>query len=510
MYWEEVALGYDSYSLLKTGKDHRGNPWPIVYLESYMDYKPPLYAYIAIPSIWLFGLNEFGVRFPSAFFGTLTVLVIYFLTKELFENFTSKRSKLGLTTSEVLAAIASFLLAISPWHLQFSRAAFEANLALFLITTGIWLFLKSFRKGIFLPISAVFFALSLYSYHGARVFVPLLLSILTFIFGKKLWKMKSMAVSFLIIILSLSFPLIGRLKTKEVRQRFQETSAFTTLDPILESNRKIEEDGGGRIAKLVHHRFWEYGRIFLDKYFQHFNGEYLFLIGDTNPRHSTGEFGLFYHWELLSLLLGMIVLLKSPKKENLLVLGWVLIGPVSGALTKATPHALRTLFSLPAYTIISATGLVQLIKLFKDKKILLFSLYSLLFIELVFYLHFYHHHYPKIYSSHWQYGYKQAINFLKKNQDEYEAVYLTNQQGRAHMYYLFYAQMDPLTAQQLIKPFKNLADIPQIGKVFIGRKPDQKGKILWLTTPGERREGELITDINFLDDQRAFEIWQTK
>ena len=61
LYWEEVALGYDAYSLLKTGKDHRGNSWPIVYLESYMDFKSLLYSYTLILSMAIFGLNNFKV-----------------------------------------------------------------------------------------------------------------------------------------------------------------------------------------------------------------------------------------------------------------------------------------------------------------------------------------------------------------------------------------------------------------------------------------------------------------
>ena len=48
------------------------------------DYKPPLYIYAVVPSIWVFGLNEFAVRFPSAIAGTLLVIVTYFLIKDLF------------------------------------------------------------------------------------------------------------------------------------------------------------------------------------------------------------------------------------------------------------------------------------------------------------------------------------------------------------------------------------------------------------------------------------------
>ena len=93
LYWEEAALGYDAYSILKTGKDFHGNFLPLVAFESFGDYKPSLYFYAAVPSIAIFGLNEFAVRFPSALFGTLTVLLVYFLGLKI------RNWKLGITAA---------------------------------------------------------------------------------------------------------------------------------------------------------------------------------------------------------------------------------------------------------------------------------------------------------------------------------------------------------------------------------------------------------------------------
>jgi len=528
LYWEEVALGYDAYSLLKTGRDHRGNSWPIVYLESYMDYKPPLYAYTLIPSIALFGLNEFGVRFPSAFFGSLTVLAVYFLVKELFPppRKTPGFNKINPGVGE----LAALLLAISPWHLQFSRAAFEANLALFLVTTATLFFLKSISstpgldspvkqprgwKNLCLPLSAIFFSLSLYCYHGARVFTPLIVLILGFIFIKKLWSKKGALVFSIILGLILTFPLISSLKSEEVKQRFQETSIFTSLDPIIESNKKIAQAGGGLIARLIYHRYWEYARLFLSQYFKHFQGSYLFLSGDAYPRHSTQEFGQLYHWELFTLLIGIITLIKKFKKQGLVIFSWLLISPIPSALTKSAPHALRSLFGLPAFIIISGLGLLQLIKVLKKKKFSLITYYSLLvtlicllFTELILYFHFYHYHYPKIHSSQWQYGYRQAITYIKNNEGKYDYIYLTNNYGRAYMYYLFYSRKDPFLTQKLMKPFKNNPNVSQLGKVFIGKQSLKEGRGLLVAAAGEASSGRMIRTINFLDGTVAFEIWE--
>src|SRR5579864_3396492 len=73
--WDEVAWGYNAYSLGIDGRDEFGKFLPYQYLESFGDFKPPVYAYLDSIPIKVFGLNEFATRFPSAFLGTLTVLL---------------------------------------------------------------------------------------------------------------------------------------------------------------------------------------------------------------------------------------------------------------------------------------------------------------------------------------------------------------------------------------------------------------------------------------------------
>ena len=81
--WDEAALGYNAYSILETGRDEYGTLLPVI-LRSFDDYKPGLYGYLTVPSIWLFDLNVWAVRLPSALIGSLTVVMSYFLVIELF------------------------------------------------------------------------------------------------------------------------------------------------------------------------------------------------------------------------------------------------------------------------------------------------------------------------------------------------------------------------------------------------------------------------------------------
>lgn len=421
-YWEEAAIGYDAYSILKTGKDFHGNSWPLVAFESFGDYKPSLYFYATVPSVAIFGLNTFAVRFPSALFGVLTILMIYYLCLKI-ENW-----KLGI--------LAALLLSVSPWHLQLSRAGFEANLGLFLLVLGVF----------WTPA----LALSMYAYHANRILAPLLFLVLAAAGRiKKFWKNS-------LVLLVLILPILWQFNSPVIRQRFAETSAFATLEPIIKSNQLIAADGGGTIARLVHHRFWQYSQIFLKNYFDHFNFNYLFLQGDTNPRHSIQTVGGLYLIQLPFLLYGLLLSLKKRTKMDLLLLAWLFLAPIPAALTLASPHALRSLAMLIPLTIFTAKGIIRFKKIFL----------IILLIEASRYLYLYHQVYPYQWSSQWQSGYREMVQYVDANQDKYNQIYITRALGRPSVYYWFYTKTDPRLVQALNNSVpKDQGEYLEFGKI---------------------------------------------
>src|SRR3989344_3658266 len=82
---DEAGQGYSAYSILKTGRDEWGDFLPLN-PRGFGDYKPPLFMYMIVPSVAVFGLNGFALRLPSALAGILTVWVIYFLVRDLFSH----------------------------------------------------------------------------------------------------------------------------------------------------------------------------------------------------------------------------------------------------------------------------------------------------------------------------------------------------------------------------------------------------------------------------------------
>ena len=66
--WDEPAVGYNAYSVLKTGKDEYGKLLPLTF-KSFGDDKPGFFVYYIIPSVAIFGLTKFAIMFPSALAG---------------------------------------------------------------------------------------------------------------------------------------------------------------------------------------------------------------------------------------------------------------------------------------------------------------------------------------------------------------------------------------------------------------------------------------------------------
>jgi 4-amino-4-deoxy-L-arabinose transferase-like glycosyltransferase len=205
--WDEVSIGYNAYSILKTGHDEWGKILP-VHFKSYGEYKLPAQIYASIPGIAIFGLNELGVRITPIIYGTLTVLFLYFLTKKIFED-------------EWVALISSFLLAISPWHIQLTRVSFESSFSVMWIVIGVWWLVKGFEKPKWLIASLIPFVISIYTYNAARVFTPLFLLALFLIYRKDV--IKNIKIPFLgLLVLAISMiPLVSFVMSGEATARLK-------------------------------------------------------------------------------------------------------------------------------------------------------------------------------------------------------------------------------------------------------------------------------------------------
>jgi len=221
LYPDVAVNGTDATQALKTGD------FKLYYPEN--NGREGLFINLIALSFWLFGQSVLAIKVVPAFFGTLTVLGIYLLTKELFNAISSSpqlrgglrwggvlgsfnaspnpssseegRQKenlysLGLSASDAIALLSTFFLAISFWHVNFSRLGFRAIMVPFFLVWSIYFLFRGFdadwprgsdadkknklvASG-YLLVAGLLFGLGFYTYISFRVAPLILLPIFVF------------------------------------------------------------------------------------------------------------------------------------------------------------------------------------------------------------------------------------------------------------------------------------------------------------------------------------------
>lgn len=427
---DEAAFGYNAYSILKTGKDEYGNFLPMR-LKSFGDFKLPLYSYLSIPGIAIFGLNEFSTRFLAIVVGAIFPVVVYFFAMELFQ-----KKKIGF--------VAGFLTAVSPWLHIFSRQAHEATLAAFFLTLTFIFFLRFIKRNFikdFILLS-LFSFLSLLSYHIARIPILTLLFILVFYLFKSSKKLKKLTKGILlfILILPILFFIYGDFKYNPARLNnliFYKTGGF---------NLKINELRGEHDIRLVHNKLTQ---SFLDlskEYSKYFSPEFLVINSDSNVRFGMEGVSPITIVEYVFLIVGIYYLFKEREKYRYFLIFLLLISPLSASLSWQSYSLARSFYLLIPILIISAYGFVSIgqerkknTKLFVASSFLIFLIYNLYSWD------FYFFHYPKkpLVIRSWECGYKELVSEVSKNYDKFKKIVVTERYGQPYIFFLYYLKIDP-------------------------------------------------------------------
>ena len=425
---DEAALGYNAYSLINTGKDEHGISWPL-HFKSFGDYKPGLYVYLAIPFVKFLGLNELSVRFPNLI---LSVLTIFFVYKLIFL----------LTEKKNLAALCAFVLTINPWHLHFSRGAWESSVALSFIIIGTFYFYHYLqKKNIFsFYFFVILFSLSLYTYHSARIFAPLLA---LFLLSSQLKNFKKLILPCIFGIL-ITLPVIYSFLTSGGATRFGGVGLTADQGPVWRANELINHHHNTLIInRAMHNKRVLYALSWAQKYFSHFNFNFLFLTGDEVPRSKIPDFGQFYIFEFAVLLFGIVKISRYNHSQlKRLLIFWIIFAPLASSLTFQAPSALRSLFLVVPLSIVIAFGLYSI-----NHNLTKYLLLTVYIFSFLFYLDNYYLHYQKRYPYAWNYGFKELINYTESVKDKYQNIYITNKYDQPYILYLFYSKADPKNIQ---------------------------------------------------------------
>jgi 4-amino-4-deoxy-L-arabinose transferase-like glycosyltransferase len=434
LFVDEAFTGYDAYSLLRTGRDMWGERLP-VFFRSWGDYNSGLYRYLSLPWVAALGLSASAVRATAALAGVLTVLATYALGKRWFSG-------------SVGIAAAAFL-AVSPWHVQFSRIGFRGILLPLFLTLGALAFEQAVkRRGYWPALAALVFGVALYTYSPARIVVPLTLALLLILRRRELvWSRAAVLLSVAVLAL-MSVPLARAVIGGEGLERYHIMSIFRP------------ETGGAEGLSVL--------PVFLRNYVSHFSPRFLLTAGDVNLRHSPSGIGQL-NWGVFFLsLIGAAVALTKRGKHHVLLLLWVLVAPIPGSLTTDNvPNALRSIAMLPAAQLLAAVGLVETLKgewaerLARARirpAVVAGVLLALTALGAARSLSVYFTEYRIEAAPWWDYGYREAIAMAEDLRRDYERVavlapdktamrtYANN--PYAFIFPLFYTAWDPARLQR--------------------------------------------------------------
>lgn len=399
VYWDEASIGYNAYSVLKTGHDEWGEFLPL-HFRAFGEFKLPVYIYSVMVVELIFGLTQFAVRLPSVIYGFFSVLGLYLLTKKI-------------TNNKKIALLSSFLFSLTPWFFIFSRTGYEAVAGLAFFIFAIYFLLLSFEKNWKLIISIFLFISAIYSYNSSRILTPLFLFLGITIFG---FKTKRRGV--LVLLISLGLLILSLLP---IYKLYSQDSGLNRLQTVAATQSIIKN------------------------YLSHFSFNFLFIKGDSNPRSQIPGSPELFLIDLPFIVLGIIYIFKKGSLKYFGILTTLLVSFIPAAITKESPHALRSILAAPTFAVISSLGIYFSLELFrKNKKYLLTGIISLYLICFGVYYYKFITKYNLLTSADWQYSYKEIFTTQKEG-------VVSDKYAQPYIFALFYLKYPPEGFRETVK-----------------------------------------------------------
>lgn len=402
LYYDEVDAGYQAMVFNHNLTDYYGNKFPS-HFHSFGDYRTSLHIYSIALVQRLTNNLDLSVRLPPAIFGILSILIMFLITKSL---------------------ISSFLLAISPWAIHYSRIGFEVSGMILFILLGIYFWQNFLKKQAikYIYLTITFFGLSVYFYSTAKLFIIIIAILIAVIWRNTIMKIGIKALILPLIFSLLVFsPMIIDTFNGKAGFRFSYISIFTiphreqVVDTLRYQDATTDHPNQigistTLVSSIFHNKYQLIFQRFVENYISSFSSEFLFLKGDNNARHGFGNHGLLYLIDFIFICIGLFSYFFSKTKNKLSTFFfWVLIfSPIPYSLTRDTesPHATRLILMLPSVIYFSYLGIKFIQQKFRYSILLIFLIYCISFFT---FWHYYYYHYPQESARSWNSGMKEAV-----------------------------------------------------------------------------------------------------
>src|SRR5260221_1187083 len=155
--------------------------------------------------------------------------------------------------------------------------------------------------------------------------------------------------------------------------------------------------------------------------------------------------------------------------------------------------------------IVSSYGFVGLVNIFKRKSILYIVFSILVLWGFARYLEMYYVHMAKEYQYSSQYGVKELVDYVEKNQDKYKKILVTDRYDQPYVLFLFYMKYPPAKFQRehvlTQKDQFGLSTVNHFGKYYFASikfdqaKPENPNTMIIGTNEEIPKEANIVKDI---------------
>jgi 4-amino-4-deoxy-L-arabinose transferase-like glycosyltransferase len=316
LFKDEAAFGYNGWAISHFGTDQYGTHWPL-FFRSFGDYKGPAGVYSEALLTSFLPLTPWTIRLPDALAGIALAFAAGWLGWRL-------------TRSQALALILVLEAAFEPWFFHLGRTMLEADLftPLCYVLTLAALAAGGDRRLRSCVSAGILLGAACFTAQPARFFTPVLLLIVLFAFRHTL---RGARLAALVVPVALAVMILITAPSAATA-RLGAVSVFNAYGLI-----------GGVLMMLV-------------DYLQYLGPYLLFIVGDTNLRHSTGFGGLLFLTAAVPLALGVVAAFRRRGEPlaTIALLG-VLIAPAGASLAIGV-NARRDVVTLPFLLILLAYG----------------------------------------------------------------------------------------------------------------------------------------------------------
>jgi 4-amino-4-deoxy-L-arabinose transferase-like glycosyltransferase len=132
--YDDAAYAHEARGILSTGD------WWGLRLNGYPDFdKPPLFVWLVAVSFKVLGVSDFAAKFPAALSGFGTILLVYFIARELSENYW-------------LPVLSMLVMSGTQYFLKYSMHAMTCVPFAFLFSLAVYCYARALtRPGWFVP-----------------------------------------------------------------------------------------------------------------------------------------------------------------------------------------------------------------------------------------------------------------------------------------------------------------------------------------------------------------------